>query len=363
MNKKNKVLLGMSGGVDSSVSAILLQKAGYEVVGITMKLWDNDISCANCTSNLAEVDAKKVCDKLGIKHYVVDLRNKFKEYVINDFINKYVDAKTPNPCIECNRFLKFGAMYEKAKELGIEYIATGHYAKVAYSEEYNKYVLKKSASRYKDQSYVLYNIPKEILPYVIFPLDNFENKDEIRNIAIQNGLEVANKPDSQEICFIPDNDYMRFLNENMNAKQKENVVKSGDIIDTNGNARAKHSGIIKYTIGQRRGLKIANPKPLYVIKLDKKNNQVIVGEKEDTYSNVAFVENVNLLLFDKLSNDFRCTAKIRYSAKEASCVVHTLDDGKLKVVFDEKQMAITPGQSIVFYLNDMVIGGGKITNE
>lgn len=360
MNNKKKVLLGMSGGVDSSVSAILLQKQGYEVVGMTMKLWDNESSCSNCSLSSAEMDAKKVCEKLGIKHYIVDLKKEFEEHVIKDFIDKYVDAKTPNPCVECNKYLKFGAMYEKAKELGIEYIATGHYAKIEFSKEYKKYVLKKSSSQKKDQSYVLYNISKEILPHVIFPLEGFENKDNIRKIALDNGLEIAQKPDSQEICFIPDNNYMRFLNEKMDDKQRKDVIKSGEIIDTEGKIREKHNGIIKYTIGQRKGLGIQNPTPLYVIKLDKKKNQVVVGNKEDTYSNIAYVEDVNLLLFDKLEDGFKCKAKIRYSSKEANCTVYNETNSKLRVIFDEKQMAITPGQSIVFYIDDIVVGGGKI---
>ena len=359
MSDKKKVLLGMSGGVDSSVAAILLKQKGYEVVGITMKLWEDE-KCQSCNSLSPELDAKKVCDKLGIKHYVVDLKNDFKEHVINDFIAKYVDAKTPNPCIECNKFFKFGAMYEKAKELGIEYIATGHYAKVEFDEKYNRYVLKKSASQKKDQSYVLYSISKDILPNVIFPLNEFENKDDIRKIAKDNGLDVASKSDSQDICFIPDNDYMRFLNENMTENQKKEIIKSGEIVDVKGNIRKTHEGIIKYTIGQRKGLGIQNPTPLYVLKLDKEKNQVLVGEKEDTFSDEAYVEDVNLLLFDKLKDGFRCKAKVRYAAKEADCTVYNVDDNNLKVIFDEKQMAITPGQSIVFYLDDIVVGGGKI---
>lgn len=358
MSDKNKVLLGMSGGVDSSVAAILLKQKGYEVIGVTMKLWE-DNKCQSCSNSLPEIDAKKVCEKLDIEHHVVDLKNKFKEHVIDDFITKYVDAKTPNPCIECNKFLKFGAMYEIAKELEIKYIATGHYAKIEFDEKYNRHVLKKSVSLKKDQSYVLYSIPKEILPYVIFPLNEFESKEEIRKIAKENGLEVASKSDSQDICFIPDNDYMRFLNENMTCSQKKEVLKEGKIVDVNGNVRKMHSGIINYTIGQRKGLGIQNSTPLYVIKLDKENNQVIVGQKEDTFSNVTYVEDVNLLLFDKLDDGFKCTAKVRYAAKEALCTVYN-EDNKLRVIFDEKQMAITPGQSIVFYLDDIVVGGGKI---
>lgn len=355
MSEKKKVLLGMSGGVDSSVAAILLQKQGYEVVGITMKLW----KCENCDTT-TELDAKKVCDKLNIKHYVIDLTKEFRKKVINNFIDTYVNAKTPNPCIECNKYFKFGAMYEKAKELGIEYIATGHYAKIEFDEKYNKYVLKKSASIRKDQSYVLYSIPKEILPYVIFPLNKFENKDEIRKIAKENGLEVASKSDSQDICFIPDGDYMKFLKENMTKKQKEEILKEGQIIDTQGNIKKEHNGIIKYTVGQRKGLGISHNVPLYVLKLDKEKNQVVVGKKEEALSNVAYVEEVNLLLFDKIEDGAKCKAKVRYAAKEASCSIYNIENNKLKVIFDEDQMAITPGQSIVFYIDDIVIGGGKI---
>lgn len=354
MLDKKKVLLGMSGGVDSSVSALLLKEKGYEVIGITMQLW--------CDDNKTVEDAKKVCDKLGIEHHVVNYKEEFKKYVIDDFINKYLDAKTPNPCIECNRYLKFGMMWEKAKELGAYYIATGHYAKTCYSEKYKRYVIKKSDSIKKDQSYVLYNIPKEIIEHIIFPLQSFESKDDIRNIAIKNGLSVANKPDSQEICFIPDNDYSNFLRENVNDIESKNCIKPGNIVDISGNVRGKHKGLINYTIGQRKGLGIQNDKPLYVIKLDKKYNQVIVGQKENTYSKEAFVNDINLLAIDNITNSVNVKAKIRYAAKEAGATVYSVE-GKndlLKVVFDEPQMAITPGQAIVFYDDDIVIGGGKI---
>ena len=354
MLDKKKVLLGMSGGVDSSVSALLLKEKGYEVIGITMQLW--------CDDKKTVEDAKKVCDKLGIEHHVVNYKEEFKKYVIDDFINKYLDAKTPNPCIECNRYLKFGMMWEKAKELGAYYIATGHYAKTCYSEKYKRYVIKKSDSIKKDQSYVLYNIPKEIIEHIIFPLQSFESKDDIRNIAIKNGLIVANKPDSQEICFIPDNDYSNFLKENVNDIESKNCIKPGNIVDISGNVRGQHKGLINYTIGQRKGLGIQNDKPLYVIKLDKKYNQVIVGQQENTYSKEAFVNDLNLLAIDNITNSINVKAKIRYAAKEASATVYSVE-GKndlLKVIFDEPQMAITPGQAIVFYDDDIVIGGGKI---
>ncbi|MDD3303852.1 MAG: tRNA 2-thiouridine(34) synthase MnmA [Clostridia bacterium] len=353
MIKNKKVLLGMSGGVDSSVSAILLKERGFEVVGITMQLW--------CDDGTAAKDAKIVCDKLGIEHHVVNFENEFKQYVIDDFVTKYFDAKTPNPCVECNRYLKFGMMWEKARELGIDYMATGHYAKTKFSKKYNRYVIAKSDSIKKDQSYVLYNIQSDIIEHIIFPLQNFESKEEIRKIAIDHGLSIASKPDSQEICFIPDNEYANFLLKNTEKSKQKYALKSGDIIDVKGNVRGKHTGIIHYTIGQRKGLGIQNEKPLYVIKIDNQNNRVIVGEKEDTYAKEAFASDINLLAIDKIDKQMEVMAKIRYAAKEAKASIFpTEDEAIIKIVFEEPQMAITPGQSIVFYDDDIVIGGGKI---
>lgn len=363
MKEKKKVLLGMSGGVDSSVSAILLQEQGYEVIGITMKLWedDSDEMEGGCCNISATMDAKRVCDKLGIPHYSVNLKKEFKEYVMDPFVATYLEAKTPNPCIECNRYLKFGAMYQKAKELGIEYIATGHYAKTAFSETYGKWVLQKSASLKKDQSYVLYNMPKDMISHVIFPLEGYGNKEEIREIARQHGLTVANKPDSQEICFIPDNNYIRFLRDHMTLEQKQELLQEGKIVDQYGTVRGKHEGLIRYTIGQRKGLGIQNDKPLYVTKLSLANNQVMVGEKEDTYTKEAYIEDINLLLEDQVTEAIALKAKIRYSAKEANCTVFPTENADvLKIVFDEPQMAITPGQALVLYQDDIVFGGGKI---
>lgn len=254
MNKK--VLLGMSGGVDSSVSAILLQKQGYEVIGATMELWQDE-RCkleSGCCSNSAVDDAKKVCKELEIPHYTLNFKKEFKECVINDFINCYKDAKTPNPCIECNKHLKFKYFYQKAKELGCDYIATGHYAKTEFSKKYNSYVIKKSNAKSKDQSYVLYNIPKNIIGNVLFPLGEFEIKEQIRQIADEYKLNVARKPDSQEICFIADNNYSRFLLEHLEEKPK-----TGNIIDKYGKILGKHTGLINYTIGQRKGLRHIKP--------------------------------------------------------------------------------------------------------
>lgn len=270
--KKQKVLLGMSGGVDSSVSAVLLKEQGYEVMGATMRLWDKQ---KDEKMNPSIRDAKKVCDKLHIPHYVFDARERFNQKVIQDFIECYERACTPNPCIECNEFLKFGFFYEKAKELGCDFIATGHYARKEYSNKYQQYVVKRAKAEKKDQSYFLYRISKEILPAIIFPLQDFEEKKQIRQIASKIGLDIWEKPDSQEICFIPDNCYPDFLFENRVAtKQGKIVTKQGEVLGT-------HKGLIYYTIGQRKGLGISYSEPLYVIGLDKQKNQVIAGTQKE----------------------------------------------------------------------------------
>jgi len=343
--KKNKVLLGMSGGVDSSVSALLLKKQGYEIIGCTMKLWDS--------TNVS--DAKKVCEQLGIKHITIDCQNEFKCKVIDCFIDEYKSARTPNPCVECNQHFKFGAFYEKAKELGCDYIATGHYASIEYSEKYNKYVLKKSKEEKKDQTYFLYTINKEKLEHILFPLENYLNKEETRKIAEENGLEVATKKESQEICFIENDNYKEFLIQHGNYKNKK-----GNIVLKDGTILGEHEGFVNYTIGQRKGLRVSYKEPLYVINLNKEKNEVIVGTEEQLYSKELIAEKLNWLLFDKLEKPIKCKVKIRYRAKEAVAILYP-EEEEVKVIFEEKQRAITPGQAIVFYDEDgVVIGGGKI---
>ena len=349
---KNKVLVGMSGGVDSSVSAILLQKRGYEVIGCTMKLCQNT---KKEDSEKAIFDAKRVCEKLGIKHYTVDFQKEFDTNVVKPFIKEYQECKTPNPCVECNRFIKFGYLYNKAKELGCEYVATGHYARIEYSEKYNQNVLKKAKEEKKDQSYFLYWIGKEKLNNVIFPLQDYTNKEDIRKIAKESGLEIAEKKDSQEICFVPENDYQKFL-----TSQKDFKIKSGNIILKNGQVIGKHHGLYKYTIGQRKGLGISYSEPLYVIGIDEKNNNIIVGKEEELYSNTLYANNVNWLVDIDKTTPLECLAKIRYRAKEAEAKVYFEED-KIKVIFKNNQRAITPGQSVVFYDKEgILLGGGKI---
>ena len=375
-----KVLIGMSGGVDSSVSALLLQKQGYEVIGATMRLWEENEQSdskenynklsenSENKQNDAVEDAKKVCEKLGIKHYVIDLREEFQKRVVDNFICTYLCAKTPNPCVECNKFLKFDAFYKVAQELGCEYIATGHYAKNFYSNEFNQYVLAKADAIEKDQSYFLYGINKDILPYIIFPLSEYTDKAEIRKIAEENGLGVAQKKDSQEICFIQNNDYISFL------KKYKNINNGGDIVLSNGKIVGKHTGLINYTIGQRRGLGVSYEEPLYVIKLDKAKNEVIVGTEKELHTDELMANKLNFLvdisflinktkkqnnLQNNEQQEIEIEAKIRYRSKPAKAILK-IEDNIAIVKFSEPQRAITPGQSVVFYLNNIVLGGGKI---
>lgn len=355
--KKGRVLLGMSGGVDSSVSAIVLKEMGYEVIGATMKLWEdkeNPEIEGGCCSFSAVNDAKRVCDKLGIVHYTLNCEEKFQHHVIDDFVCAYENGRTPNPCIECNRYLKFGVFYQKALELECDYVATGHYAKIEYSKEYQQYVMKKSNADKKDQTYFLYSIPKEVLAKTIYPLENFKDKEEVRKLAEQYELNVAHKKDSQEVCFIPDNDYVRFVEKNKKGKEK-----AGNIALQDGTILGKHKGLIHYTIGQRKGLGISYQKPLYVIKLNQEKAEVVVGEEKDLYQTELQANQCNFLLEIDLSKPIEITAKVRYRAKEAKATL-IMKDKIAHVIFKEPQRAITAGQSVVFYLGDIVLGGGKI---
>lgn len=377
----------MSGGVDSSVSALLLKEQGYEVIGLTMKLWEKNSDENDTTIS----DAKKICDKIRIEHHVENLQDEFRRKVVDNFVSTYLCGKTPNPCVECNKFIKFGEFYKLAKKYNCKYIATGHYAKITYSKELEQYVLCKSKAEEKDQTYFLYGIDKEILPYIIFPLADFSSKDEIRKIASEAGLEVAKKKDSQEICFIENNNYVEFLEKYKNNEKHEKLERkiNGNNIDQNnkqgnfvlksGKILGNHEGIMNYTIGQRKGLGISYKEPLYVIKLDTQKNEVVLGTEEELYTNSLMADELNFLLdldkirtmYNKENNkdkyiEIEVDAKVRYRSKPAKAILKLAqneDDDKrciAKLEFKEPQRAITPGQSVVFYINDMVLGGGKI---
>lgn len=360
MPESKKVLLGMSGGVDSSVSAILLKEQGYDVTGITLHLFEG-----GCCDSDSTMQAKMICKKIGIEHVTINQKELFKEKVINNFIDEYRNCRTPNPCIVCNKFLKFGIMYEVAKKLGINYIATGHYAKKEFSSRYNRYVIKKARNVKKDQSYFLYNIEKELIPYIIFPLNEYETKDEIRQIARNYNLEVANKPDSEDICFITNGNYKEFLENNSDIKPT-----CGNIVDLNGKILGRHEGLYRYTIGQRKGLGISNSVPLFVIGFNKEKNEVIVGEEELLYQQEIFIEDANLLALDFIERPVKVRVKTRYTAVEASAVVvptnqdNNSKQSNFKIIFDNPQRALTPGQSAVFYDEEgILIGGGIIKSK
>lgn len=323
-----------------------------------MKLWE-DKECpeveGGCCSFSSTYDAKRVCDKLEIPHYTLNCEEEFQTHVINDFIACYEACKTPNPCIECNKYLKFGVFYQKAIELGCDYISTGHYAKIEYSEKYKSFVLKKSESDKKDQTYFLYSIPKEVLPKMLFPLETYKTKEEVRKVAEKYELKVAHKKDSQEVCFIPDNNYGKFLTEQGKVKPKKGNI----VLQEDGSILGEHEGLIYYTIGQRKGLGVSYKEPLYVIKLDKEKNEVIVGNEEQLYSKELYAKDLNFLLDIDLSKGIEIEAKVRYRSKPAKATLW-VEQNRAKVVFKEPQRAITPGQSVVFYLDDVVLGGGKI---
>ena len=346
----------MSGGVDSSVAAYLLKEQGYDVIGVTMQIWQEDKEYeereGGCCSLSAVDDARRVADKIGIPFYVLNFRDSFKKNVIDYFIDEYMEGKTPNPCIACNKYLKFDELLKKAQGIGADYIATGHYAKI---EEHNgRYILVKSDDDKKDQTYALYNMTQEQLAHTLMPCGEY-TKDRIREIAKEIGLDVHNKKDSEEICFISDNNHGKYISEAMPGK-----VKQGNFVDKDGNILGKHKGIVYYTIGQRKGLGLAMGRPVFVTDINPLTNEVVVGAEEDIFKTDLICKDINFIAFDNLDKSLELKAKMRYSAKPATATITPLENGKVRVSFKEKQRAITKGQSVVFYLDDLVVGGGII---
>ena len=350
-----KVLVAMSGGVDSSVAAKLLTDAGFSCIGCTMKLYDNEdagIPKANTCCSLDDVeDARSVAYRLGMPYYVFNLKDKFAECVIDRFVNAYEHGITPNPCIDCNRYLKFDKLFERADIMDCRYIATGHYARIERAG--GKYVLKKALDETKDQSYVRYDLTQETLARVKFPLGTLR-KTEAREIAAEAGLINASKHDSQDICFVPDGDYAKVI-ENRTGKTPE----PGPFLDLNGNVIGTHRGIIHYTVGQRKGLGVSADRPLYVLSKDAKHNTVLLGDDAELFSSALLASRVNWIITPP-AEPLRVTAKTRYSQRESAATVTPLDGGAIRVDFDEPQRAITAGQAVVFYRGDVVAGGATI---
>ena len=353
-----KALIGMSGGVDSSVAAFLTQQAGYDCVGATMRLFSNDVlgedQQSTCCSLDDVEDARIVAHQLGMRFYVMNFKEDFSHQVIDRFVDAYEHGATPNPCIDCNRYLKFDKMFQRMRELEYDYIVTGHYARVEYDEEKNRYLLKKAVDDTKDQSYVLYNLTQEQLAHIRLPLGAL-HKTEVRKIAQEHSFINAQKHDSQDICFVPDGDYARFM-EQFTGKH----YPAGDFLDQSGKVVGTHSGAVRYTLGQRKGLGLALGAPVYVCGKDMQANTVTVGPESELFDRIVYAEDVNWIAIPALTEPLRVTARTRYHQAEQQATVYPAENG-FRLEFDQPQRAPTPGQAAVLYQGDVVLGGGTIT--
>jgi tRNA-specific 2-thiouridylase len=362
INTKTTVAVAMSGGVDSAVAAAMLKQQGYEVIGLTMHLWTDEkgeeisLNRASgcCSINMAK-DAAAVAERMGFRHYVLDLSKEFHGSVVENFGAEYLAGRTPNPCVRCNTFIKWQTLLERARLMGCEFLATGHYART--SKEGERFKLRKSLHTEKDQSYALWGLSQESLSRTLFPVGEME-KSEVRRIARELDLVPADHPESQDICFVPDDDYRRFMNDNFSSELK--LIGQGEIVGPDGAVLGYHNGIMNYTVGQRRGLGIAAERPLYVTRIDARLNRVHVDWDENCISDEAFVREINWVSMVPSNEPFRCMAKIRYRDEGHAATVFLEESDTARVKFDEPVRAITPGQSAVFYDNDIVLAGGLL---
>ncbi len=351
----------MSGGVDSSVAAYLLKEQGYEVIGVTMQIWQEEERVVEeenggCCGLTAVDDARRVANDLEIPYYVMNFKKEFKENVIDYFIDEYLHGRTPNPCIACNRYVKWESLLKRSLEIGADYIATGHYARVEKLEN-GRYSVRRSATLAKDQTYALYNLTQEQLSRTLMPVGEY-TKDEVREIAEKINLRVANKPDSQDICFVPDGDYATFIKESVDTE-----LPTGNFVTLEGKVLGKHKGITHYTVGQRKGLGLALGYPAFVIEIRPETNEVVIGTNEDSMSNYVRANQINFMSIEDLTEPLRVFAKIRYNHKGAWCTIEKVGEDEVLCTFEEKQRAITPGQAVVFYDGEYVLGGGTIIGD